>query len=152
MNFKEIKELIKLIDNSGLTEFHYEKDDIKLTLKKEKVAYVSEPINVPQRVLTREELGGTPNHDGEDDLPKEENLHIVKSPIVGVFYASKGPDADPFVKPGDQVKNGQVLCIVEAMKLMNEITSDADGELVEVLVSNQGAVEYGQPLFSIRKR
>jgi acetyl-CoA carboxylase biotin carboxyl carrier protein len=82
----------------------------------------------------------------------EEELHTVKSPIVGTFYEAPGPGALPFVKPGDQVAAGQVLCIIEAMKLMNEIESDASGEVVKVLVSNGQPVEYGQPLFAIRPR
>ena len=82
----------------------------------------------------------------------EEELHTVKSPIVGTFYEAPGPGALPFVKPGDQVAAGQVLCIIEAMKLMNEIESDTSGEIVKVLVNNGQPVEYGQPLFAIRPR
>lgn len=150
MNLKEIKELIKIIDNSGLTEFHYEKEDIKLILKKE--------ITVHQVITGASEVNAVQNFKQEavvteaiTPVIEEEALHIIKSPIVGVFYTSQNPDAPLFVNPGDKVKIGQVLCIVEAMKLMNEITSDVDGELVEVLCSNQGSVEFGQPLFKIRK-
>jgi acetyl-CoA carboxylase biotin carboxyl carrier protein len=82
----------------------------------------------------------------------EEELHAVKSPIVGTFYEAPGPGALPFVKPGDQVAAGQVLCIIEAMKLMNEIESDVSGEVVKMLVNNGQPVEYGQPLFAIRPR
>jgi acetyl-CoA carboxylase biotin carboxyl carrier protein len=82
----------------------------------------------------------------------EEELHTVKSPIVGTFYEAPGPGALPFVKAGDQVAAGQVLCIIEAMKLMNEIEADASGEIVKVLVNNGQPVEYGQPLFAIRPR
>ncbi len=82
--------------------------------------------------------------------PVEEQLHIVKSPIVGTFYASPAPGSPVFVSPGDRITQGQVICIVEAMKLMNEIESDAAGEVVKCLVSNGQPVEYGQPLFSIR--
>jgi acetyl-CoA carboxylase biotin carboxyl carrier protein len=77
---------------------------------------------------------------------------MVKSPIVGTFYESPAPGAPPFVKPGDQVQAGQVLCIIEAMKLMNEIESDASGEVVKIMVSNGQPVEYGQPLFALRAR
>jgi acetyl-CoA carboxylase biotin carboxyl carrier protein len=80
----------------------------------------------------------------------EEALHLVKSPIVGTFYESPSPGAPPFVKPGDQVALGQVVCIVEAMKLMNEIESDVAGELVKMLVTNNQPIEYGQPLYAIR--
>jgi acetyl-CoA carboxylase biotin carboxyl carrier protein len=80
----------------------------------------------------------------------EETLHIVKSPIVGTFYESPSPGSSAFVSNGDQVEKGQILCIVEAMKLMNEIESDASGEIVKRLVTNGQAIEYGQPLFAIR--
>jgi acetyl-CoA carboxylase biotin carboxyl carrier protein len=86
----------------------------------------------------------------ERETASEAGLHIVKSPIVGTFYESPAPGAPPFVKVGDQVENGQVLCIVEAMKLMNEIESDAAGEVVRRLVSSGQPVEYGQPLFALR--
>ena len=83
---------------------------------------------------------------------EEEELHLVKSPIVGTYYESPSPGSPPFVKTGDRVTQGQVLCIVEAMKLMNEIESDVAGEVVKILVSNGQPVEYGQPLFAIRTR
>jgi acetyl-CoA carboxylase biotin carboxyl carrier protein len=79
-------------------------------------------------------------------------LHIVKSPIVGTFYGSPSPGASPFVAPGDQVEKGQVICIVEAMKLMNEIESDASGEVVKCFITNGQPIEFGQPLFSIREK
>jgi acetyl-CoA carboxylase biotin carboxyl carrier protein len=82
----------------------------------------------------------------------EEGLHLVKSPIVGTYYEAPSPGAPPFIKPGDQVTSGQVLCIVEAMKLMNEIESDVTGEVVKLLVANGQPVEYGQPLFAIRPK
>jgi acetyl-CoA carboxylase biotin carboxyl carrier protein len=85
-------------------------------------------------------------------VAEEEQLHIVKSPIVGTFYESSSPGAAAFVKIGDEIENGQVLCIVEAMKLMNEIESDAAGEVVKRLVTNGQPVEYGQPLFALRLR
>jgi acetyl-CoA carboxylase biotin carboxyl carrier protein len=79
-----------------------------------------------------------------------EDLHVLKSPIVGTFYAAPSPDSDPYVRPGSRVKKGQVLCIVEAMKLMNEIESDVDGEIVEIHPRNAQPVEFGEPLFGIR--
>jgi acetyl-CoA carboxylase biotin carboxyl carrier protein len=82
----------------------------------------------------------------------EEGLHIVRSPIVGTFYESPSPGSPPFVKPGDTVEAGQILCIVEAMKLMNEIESDVAGEVVKLLVANNAPIEYGQELFAIRPR
>lgn len=85
----------------------------------------------------------------ENTSPKDLGGHIVESPIVGTFYEASGPDADAFVKVGDKVSKGDVLCIIEAMKLMNEIEADADGEIAEVLVENEAGVEFGQPLFRI---
>ena len=85
-------------------------------------------------------------------MAAEEELHLVKSPIVGTYYESPSPGSPPFVKQGDRVTQGQVLCIVEAMKLMNEIESDVAGEMVKILVSNGQPVEYGQPLFAVRTR
>jgi len=156
MNLKEIKELIKIIDNSGLTEFHYEKEDIKLTLKKDIIIQQisgREPNqnNYLTQTAKTEMIDVTTTASQEVNDIEEKNIHIIKSPIVGIFYDSANPDSPIFVKLGDKIKSGQVLCIVEAMKLMNEIASDVDGELIEVFVNNQGAVEYGQPLFKIRK-
>ena len=87
---------------------------------------------------------------GKTSASADEGLHVVKSPIVGTFYESPSPGSPPFVKPGDKVEAGQVLCIIEAMKLMNEIEADLGGEIVKRLVNNGQPVEYGQPLFSIR--
>ena len=92
----------------------------------------------------------TDSNDHEEAFQAESNGNIVKSPLVGTFYAAPSEDADPFVKIGDKVKKGQVLAIVEAMKLMNDIESDFDGEIAEIYVENGQPVEYGQPLFCIR--
>lgn len=81
---------------------------------------------------------------------KEENLHVIKAPLVGTFYRSPGPNLKPFVEVGTKVKKGDTLCIIEAMKIMNEIQSDVDGEIVEILIENETMVEYGQELFKIR--
>ncbi len=86
----------------------------------------------------------------DEEVTAEEGLHILRSPIVGTFYTSPSPDADPYVRVGDRVKTGQVLCIVEAMKLMNEIESDEDGVIEKVFPKNAQPVEYGEPLFAIR--
>jgi acetyl-CoA carboxylase biotin carboxyl carrier protein len=160
MNLRDIKELVKIIDSSNLTEFQFEKDNVKILLKKEiilkqvthqeimplynegRARGVVEASDLQKNVEEKVEL---------EDKSINENVHIVKSPILGTFYASPNPDAPPYAKVGDKVKIGDVLCIVEAMKLMNEINSDAEGEIVEVLVENQSPVEYGQPLFKIRK-
>ena len=176
MNLKEIKELIKIIDSSSLSELHIEQDDLKLILKKEVVVQQMSTTGFPMNeYASKEGIGhGNSNNlvtDGigsasQSSVPvslesestsigaagvEDRNIHIVKSPIVGVFYGSPTPEAPEFVKVGDRVIAGQVLCIVEAMKMMNEITSDADGEVVEILGQNQEPVEFGQSLFKIRK-
>lgn len=148
MNFEEIKDLIKVIDASNLSEFHIEQENIKLTIKKEIIIQQSGTIDRTE-YITRE-----PKVHNTTALvePKEvENYHIIKSPIVGIFYSAANPEAPDFVKVGDKIKQGQVLCIVEAMKLMNEITSDIDGEIMEILGKPQSPVEFGQTLFKVRK-
>lgn len=157
MNIEDIKELIKLIDSSRLTEFQYERDDIKITMRKEvlvnhvKVGNTNELPLYNDYIIKDERVAEISESAKVEEVKVDDNLHIVKSPILGTFYATPSPDAEAYVKVGDRVKKGDVLCIVEAMKLMNEINSDADGEIVEILVENQSPVEYGQPLFKIRK-
>ncbi len=107
--------------------------------------------NVPAgAVLTAVPLAAAPAPVAVSEADPDAGLHIVKSPIVGTYYGSPSPGAAAFVTPGDHVEKGQVICIVEAMKLMNEIESDASGEIVKCLVVNGQAIEYGQPLFAIR--
>lgn len=150
MNLREIKELIKIIDASNLSEFHIEQEDIKLTLKKEIVVSRANAYD-GNDYAEREVKSESKDIDVIPEIKVDENLHIIKSPIVGFFYSSASPESEVFAKVGGKVKVGDVLCIVEAMKLMNEITSDVDGEIIEVLVQNQNPVEFGQPLFKIRR-
>lgn len=152
MNLKEIKELIKIIDSSNLSEFHIEVEDIKLTIKKEVVVSRANSYDGNEYVVREAEAKSEfKDIDVIPEIKVEENLHVIKSPIVGFFYSSASPESEAFAKVGGMVKAGDVLCIVEAMKLMNEITSDVDGEIIEVLVQNQNPVEFGQPLFKIRR-
>jgi acetyl-CoA carboxylase biotin carboxyl carrier protein len=160
MNQKELKELIDLIIDKGITEFELERGDVKVRIRRgEPAAAVpdSRYYAVHGAPPTAPELGVTPAVPPAPPVsapPKEaeppENLHIVRSPIVGTFYESPSPGSPPFVKVGDVVSLGQVLCIVEAMKLMNEIESDVAGEVVKKLVANGQPIEYGQELFAIR--
>lgn len=154
MNAEQMLQLIDAVSASNLAEFKYEENGIKLSLKKagsvaaEPVYVVSspaavQPVAVPVANPSEEETENT----AEQAEPVKGN--VVKSPLVGTFYAAPAEDAEPFVQVGDQVKEGQVLGIVEAMKLMNEIESDFSGTVTEILVSNGQAVEYGQPLFVI---
>ena len=154
MDYKEIKKLMDDMGNSKLEELEIEfPDGVKISMKKSEkrevivepnVIEASAPISVPV-VKPQEEKRMVAVED-----KKEENYKIIKSPMVGTFYASSSPDKDPYVKVGDRISKGQVVCIVEAMKLMNEIESEFDGEIVEICVKNEDVVEYGTPLFKIK--
>ena len=161
MNLKEIRELIEFLKEQDIAEFELERGDVKVRIKRgaEPVASTHETryVTMPQAVMpTAEASAAAPAPqvvealEKKPEAPPEENLHIVKSPIVGTFYESPSPGAPPFVKPGDKVALGQVICIVEAMKLMNEIESDVAGEIFKMLVANNQPIEYGQPLYAIR--
>jgi acetyl-CoA carboxylase biotin carboxyl carrier protein len=161
MNQKELKELIEFLIEKDITEFELERGHVKVRIKRgtPPVVSVSAPgfghFPVPAAPPPAPELGTAPAvpppAPKEKEAPKpEEGLHIVRSPIVGTYYESPSPGSPPFCTPGDQVEAGQILCIVEAMKLMNEIESDAAGELVKILVTNGQPIEYGQELFAIR--
>lgn len=159
MNQKEIKELIEFLIEKDVTEFELERGDVKLRVKRgQEVHVVSAPAAVPVVSAPTMAVPVAPPASAvaasAPAAPKaeEEGLHTVKSPIVGTFYEAPSPGSPPFVKVGDHVNAGQVLCIVEAMKLMNEIESDVAGEIVKVLVSNGQPVEYGQALFAIRTK
>ena len=166
MNSKEIKELIEFLIEKDVTEFELERGDVKMRIKRgQEVHMVQAPMapvmaapvaaafpmtQVPQAAPAS--ASAAPGSSAPPAAPVEEGLHMVKSPIVGTYYEAPSPGAPPFIKPGDHVTAGQVLCIVEAMKLMNEIESDVTGEVVKLLVANGQPVEYGQPLFSIRPK
>ena len=143
MEYEKIKQLMEDMGNSKLSEINIDfPDGTKISMKKDEQVIGKEVvISVPSR---EEETKKTQN----DLLVEEEN--IVKSPMVGTFYSKPSPNADAYVSVGDNVKKGDVLCIIEAMKLMNEIESEFDGEVVEILVKDGEAVEYGKPLFRIK--
>lgn len=151
MNVNELRELIESIDRSGITHFEFEQDGVKVCLKKETGGVVV-PALQPERPLPVLSPA-LPLLAGDAAAPEvsDQKIHIVTSPMVGVFYESPQPGAPAFVKPGDAVRKGQVLCILEAMKLMNEVQSELDGTIVEVVAQNETMVEYGQLLFKIRK-
>jgi acetyl-CoA carboxylase biotin carboxyl carrier protein len=157
MNQKEIKELVEFLVEKDIAEFEMERGDVKIRIKRGQavVASVAPPVAsyAPAAALSAPvPAPATPVIPSPAASGIEEGVEIIKSPIVGTFYESSSPGAPAFVKQGDKVAVGQVLCIVEAMKLMNEIESEAAGEIVKVLVSNGQPVEYGQPLFKIRTR
>jgi acetyl-CoA carboxylase biotin carboxyl carrier protein len=162
MNQKELKELIDFLIEKDISEFELERGDVKVRIKRgaeaaapvitHAVPMAAMPMAAPPAQAGQPAAAAPASASAAPPAAAEEELHTVKSPIVGTFYEAPGPGALPFVKPGDQVAAGQVLCIIEAMKLMNEIEADASGEVVKVLVNNGQPVEYGQPLFAIRPR
>ena len=141
MKFEQLIELIQTVSSSNLGEFKYEEGDFKISLKKEKgeVRLAEQSESVSDRVSEQPQ-----------DSSDKKSGKVIKSPLVGTFYASPAEDADPFVQVGEQVQKGKILAIVEAMKLMNEIESEFDGTIEEILVENGAPVEYGQPLFIVR--
>jgi acetyl-CoA carboxylase biotin carboxyl carrier protein len=161
MNQKELKELIEFLIEKDIAEFELERGDVKVRIKRAGEHTVvhtqGEPrfYAVPAAPAAAPDLAAVPavaaSAPPSAPVP-EEGLHMVKSPIVGTFYEAPSPGAPPFVKPGDMVEAGQVLCIVEAMKLLNEIESDVAGEIVKKLAVNGQPIEYGQELFVIRPK
>lgn len=154
MEFENLLTLIKTVSDSELTELSYEENGSRIHLKKKKetVVVAENATAVPVMGLENTQTTGNmilKDPDIVQQKTDEPEGQIVKSPLVGTFYAAPSEDADPFTSVGDQVKKGQTLAIVEAMKLMNEIESDFDGKVAEVYVENGQAVEYGQPLFRI---
>ncbi len=143
-NIKEIKEMISLMNENNLSEIEIEKDGLKIKLKRvlgqvASTAGVNAPIAVEQTTVNAQ----------ENLSVKEEKYLQIKSPMVGTFYKAPSPDAPPFVDTGEKLEVGQIVCIIEAMKLMNEIKSEIKGKIVEILVENGRPVEFGQPLFLI---
>ena len=172
---QELKELIEFLKEHNIGEFDLERGDLKVRIKfaqEGSGADVTQLAQMARMLATQPQQTGAPAvlpevyaaalataapsaaspAAAQGDAGEDASLHVVKSPIVGTFYESPSPGSAAFVKIGDQVENGQVLCIVEAMKLMNEIESDAAGEIVKRLVQNGQPVEYGQPLFAVRPR
>jgi acetyl-CoA carboxylase biotin carboxyl carrier protein len=159
----ELRELVEFLKANGIAEFDMEQDDVKVRIK-----FAGEPaaaggldLSQLSRLMASAPAAAhvasagaaaAPSAAAELASEMEEKLHEVKSPIVGTFYESPSPGAPAFVKVGDQVEVGQVLCIIEAMKLMNEIESDVAGEVVKRIATSGQPVEYGQPLFAIRAR
>ena len=148
MTIKELKEMINLMQEHGLTELEIEKNGFKIRLKKGlSGAIVQEEISSSPR-LAREER---PIQMSESQQAEEAGITIIRSPMVGTFYTAPAPDAEPYATRGKEVKVGDVLCIIEAMKLMNEIKAEVSGRVVDLLVENGQPVEFDQPLFKIQK-
>jgi acetyl-CoA carboxylase biotin carboxyl carrier protein len=151
----EVERLLAFMEKHGLEEFEYARGGVHIRLKKPSAAAVAAPRTATTWDAPPASPGAapeTPRPASHGTAPPASDVHVIKSPIVGTFYASPSPNADAFVTVGAKVEPGQVLCIIEAMKLMNEIESDVAGELVQVFVENGKPVEYGEPLFGIRAR
>lgn len=168
MKIQEIREIIKLVDNSSIDEFTYESEGTKVKLKKSggnaslsapvQAAPAAEPaaqapnapVSTPAPAAKAEEL--VSEETPEIPAAQDENMHKILSPMVGTFYQSPSPEEEAYVVPGSKVSADQVVCIVEAMKLFNEIEAEVDGEIAEILVKDGQLVEYGQPLFLVKAK
>lgn len=164
VNMDELRELIALLRDNGLAELELEREDFRVRLRREGAsvsgdhsqyiavpAPVAVPVAAPAAVPSAPAAAPThPGAQASSAASADQDLHIIPSPIVGTFYRSPSPTADPFVKIGSNVEAESVVCIIEAMKLMNEIQAEASGEVVKIYVENGQPVEYGQPLFGIR--
>ncbi len=140
MELRTIRELVKIMENSSLTEMSFKDEKLELKLSRAVTAQGTAVASVPA-------VPPTP----ADSMPEEDEVDIITSPIVGTFYSAAAPDVPAYVRVGDHVKKGQTVCILEAMKVMNEIEVEFDCEIEAILVSNEQKVEYGQPLFRVRK-
>jgi len=161
VNMEELRELIGLLRENGLAELELENEGFRVRLRRESAASEAAashaaapaPVPAPAPAAPTPASPAAPAHPGTQATTaasQDQDLHIIPSPIVGTFYRSPSPAADPFVKIGSNVEPESVVCIIEAMKLMNEIQAEATGEVVKIYVENGQPVEYGQPLFGIR--
>jgi acetyl-CoA carboxylase biotin carboxyl carrier protein len=160
MNLNEIQDLIKLVSKSGLTEVEIEKKDFKITLKADKSRSSDQPIFVQSAPVAAPLVStpvaapvvapaAQPTSEKPVSTSEDSKLITIKSPMIGTFYRSSGPDKDPFVSVGNSVQKGDKVCIIEAMKLFNEIESEVSGKIVKVLIDDASPVEYDQPLFLV---
>jgi acetyl-CoA carboxylase biotin carboxyl carrier protein len=155
---EQIEQLLRFMTEHNLEEFEYSRGDLRIRLKKPSAAVpmmYARPMGAPEIIVPgaapeRTAVGSQSPAAAPEPPRATEDLHLVKSPIVGTYYEAPSPGAEAFVKIGAHVESGQTLCIVEAMKLMNEIESDESGELIRIFVENGQPVEYGQPLYGIR--
>ena len=151
MDLEKIEGLVKILENSSLTEMTVKTGDIKITMSKLDHPPVVAAGGMPPMMMPPQGAAPAGPAAAAEAPAEEDAFAYITSPIVGTFYSAPAPDAPAFVKVGDHVKNGETVCILEAMKLMNEIQSEFDCEIEAVLVSNEQKVEYGQPLFRVRK-
>lgn len=155
MDIKQIQELVKLVNKSNIGELSIEKNDFKITIKQKKqpvqqfMSPVQHQVNQPQQILPSATFPAANVKSNEPANVKADNLLTIKSPMIGTFYRQSGPGKPIFVNVGDEVEQGQVVCIIEAMKLFNEIESEVSGTIVKVLVEDASPVEFDQPLFLV---
>ncbi len=156
MTYEQIKELIQLVSEHRLHSLEIERAGFRIKISGNSAGHLAESLpgqaigTPPQPDLPAVAPAAAPSVAESVRAAAQPGLHVVTSPIVGTFYTAPSPEADSFVHAGDRVRKGQVLCIVEAMKLMNEIESDADGVVVEIYPKNAQPVEFGEPLFGVR--
>ncbi|HLM62006.1 MAG TPA: acetyl-CoA carboxylase biotin carboxyl carrier protein [Pyrinomonadaceae bacterium] len=157
LNMDELRDLANLVDEHGFTDFEFENANIRVRLSKNPAPqivqaqqpYAPQPVSAP--VSNAQSRTESPSETISTETPANENIHVIPSPIVGTFYRSPAPDKEPYVKEGSNVSPDTIVCIIEAMKLMNEIEAEVSGEIVKIFVENGQSVEYGQPLFGIKK-
>ena len=160
MNFKQIQQLIKFVARTGVSEVNIENSNIKINIKgntkgensqvvQQPVISQIQPVQPVESVQSPPNLTPIANDNSVVTANEESNLITIKSPIIGTFYRKPSPDKDNFVEVGDQISEGQTLCVIEAMKLFNEIESDVSGKIVKILVDDSSPVEFDQPLFLI---
>lgn len=155
MDIKQIQELVKLVNKSNIGELSIEKNDFKITIKQKKqpvqqfVSPVQQQVHQPQQSLAPALSPPANVKSPESTNAKADNLLTIKSPMIGTFYRQSGPGKPIFINVGDEVEEGQVVCIIEAMKLFNEIESEVSGTIVKVLVEDASPVEFDQPLFLV---
>jgi acetyl-CoA carboxylase biotin carboxyl carrier protein len=150
MELKEIKELIKLVSETGVSEVEVERGDFKIAIKK--IDGRTVVVNQAPQYIAQAPMMSAANLVESAPVASTSNFITVKSPMIGTYYKSSSPDKAPFLQIGDEIKLGQVLCIIEAMKLFNEIESEISGKIVKILVENASPVEYDQPLFLVEPK
>lgn len=171
INMEELRALVELISQSGFTDFEYENEGVRVRLSKETMSQIIATPNTQTTAITQPQTAAPataqtqqfaaqtltnvnvphPGAQAEAEAAEDESLYKITSPIIGTFYRAPSPEAEPFIKIGSHVNNDTVVCIIEAMKLMNEIQAETSGEVVKIYVENGQPVEYGQPLFGIKK-
>ena len=154
MDLKQIQDLVKMVNKSNISELTIEENEFKITIKQKEDKYITAPMQVPQQVSMLQQASPAVNAPipaaPVTSTPKAtDNLLTIKSPMIGTFYRKSAPGKPNFVEEGDEVKVGSVVCIIEAMKLFNEIESEVSGKIVKVLVEDSMPVEFDQPLFLV---